>query len=126
MRAYQKAYNARSEEARSIVLGVLDCAKYDNVPYRLADAWHINSSHLSKLLIQRRLTPTMDDLLVQKGLLIKKPPKDPRQRDWMRIDNVEMAAGKMLQHYDVPQIASGFKATLDPTQLSQLIKQLNN
>ena len=118
--------SARSEEARAIVLCILDCAKYENVPYRLANAWNINSSHLSKLLKEGRLTPSIDDLLVEKGLLVKKPPKDPRQRDWMRIDNVEMAAGKMLQHYDVPQIASGFKATLDPTQLSQLLEQLNN
>lgn len=116
--------DARSAEAKSIVLGVLDCAEYAKIPYRLAKAWNINSSHLSKLLIHGKLTPSIDDLLVEKGLLPKKPPKDPRPREWMRTDNVVMAVGKMLHHYDITEIAIGLKANLRLEQLSQLIEQL--
>ena len=124
MRTSKYSADARSEEAKSIVLGVLDCDEYAKIPYRLADSWDINSSHLSKLLIHDKLTPTMDDLLVEKGLLPKKPPKDPRPREWMRTDSIVMAVGKMLHHYDIPEIAIGLKANLTHEQLSQLIKLL--
>ncbi len=120
----KQVVDARSEEAKRIIVGVLDCAEYAKIPYRLAEAWNINSSHLSKLLIHGKLTPSIDDLLVEKGLLPKKPPKDPRPREWMRTDSVVMAVGKMLHHYDVPEIAIGLKANLTLEQLSQLIELL--
>lgn len=118
--------DARRDVAKKVVLGVLDCALYDNVPYRLAVDWGINSSHLSKLLKEDHLTPSIDDLLVEKGLLPKKPPKDPRSREWMRTDDVVMATGKLLEHYDVGRIAAGLKAGLDPTQLQNLIQYLQD
>ncbi|KKM70525.1 hypothetical protein LCGC14_1439810 [marine sediment metagenome] len=124
MRTSRYSASARSDEAKSTILGVLDCDEYAKIPYRLADAWEINSSHLSKLLIHNKLTPTMDDLLVEKGLLPKKPPKDPRPREWMRTDSAVMAVGKVLQHYDISETAIGLKANLRREQLSQLIKLL--
>lgn len=124
MRTSKYHADARSDEAKSIILSVLDCDEYAKIPYRLADAWVINSSHLSKLLIHNKLTPTMDDLLVEKGLLPKKPPKDPRPRDWMRTDNAEMAVRKLFQYYDIAEIAAGMAVELQTDQIEQLLDLL--
>ena len=116
----------RVEEAKTFVIGVLADPAYDNVAYKLADVWGINSGHFTQLLRNGKLSPTLDNLLVSKGHIDKRLPIDPRPRVWMRTDNVQLAAEQLTKHYCTEEIAHGLAVALEQDQVQDLLKTLGN
>lgn len=92
---------ARKAQARTEIQAILNQPEYENVPFRLAKDWGINSSHFSRLFAKDVLSDYLDDLLVEKGMLEKRPPKDPRPRVWMRTDDIDMAVETLFGQYNI-------------------------
>jgi hypothetical protein len=95
---------SRNAQARAEIQAILDQPEYENIPFRLAQDWGINSSHFSRLFAKDVLSDYLDDLLVEKGMLEKKPPKDPRPRVWMRTDNIDLAVDTLFKHYKLSEL----------------------
>ena len=95
---------SRVAQAKAGIEKILAQPEYENIPFRLARDWGINSSHFSRLFKKCILGDLLDDLLVEKGLLEKRPLKDPRPRVWMRTDDIDLAVDTIFKHYDLSHI----------------------
>lgn len=95
---------SRVAQAKAGIEAILAEPEYENIPFRLAQEWGINSSHFSRLFKKGILNDLLDDLLVEKGLLDKRPLKDPRPRVWMRTDDIDLAVDTLFKHYDLGHV----------------------
>lgn len=62
----------------------------------------INPAHVWKAVNLGKTPAKLTQALVQKGLIAKPAPKDPRQRTWMRTDDLALAVATLKKHY--PQV----------------------
>ena len=95
---------SRVAQAKAGIEAILAETEYENIPFRLAQDWGINSSHFSRLFNKDILNDLLDDLLVEKGLLEKRPLKDPRPRVWMRTDDIDLAVDTLFKHYRLKDV----------------------
>lgn len=63
---------------------------------------NINPAHIWKAIHKGKSPHRLTMALVKKGLIERPPAKDPRQRAWMRTDDLELAIETLKKHY--PQV----------------------
>lgn len=114
--SYEDPETLRVAQARAFIESVLARPEYNGVAYKLAQEWEINSAHFTQLRRYSKLSPTLDDYLVENGHLPKRLPIDPRPRVWMRTDDVSLAVEQLARHYSMEEIAQGLAQNLELNQ----------
>lgn len=59
----------------------------------------VNPSHPWQAINKDYVSPMLVRALAKKGHIKKPPPKDPRPRVWMRIDDINLAIETFLRYY---------------------------
>ncbi len=99
----------RAKKATFVVNQILNTS--NGVRARVAEYFDVSTPYISFLLNKGELHSQLDDSLVSMGYMKKKPPIDPRPRVWIRTDDVDLAVGQLLEHYELGDIVESLANT---------------